>query len=136
MMDTFAAIEQHVQARYDVVHDEPFMLGLEVKVGDSGRHQSVFLAELEGPDGRRFLRVETTVAPLGEHDPEKCLRVNLMLRIGYLAVGDLEGMPFLKLCENMAYRHLTTDALDYVIAHIAELGDKIEMTLNKGGDWF
>jgi hypothetical protein len=135
-METFAAIEEHVKARYAVVHEEPFMLGLEVPVGDDGRRQSVFLAELKSPDGKRFMRVETTVAPLADHDCEKCLRVNLMLRTGYLAVGDLEGMAFLKLCENMLYDNLTNDALDYMIRHIAELGDKIEMTLNKGGDWF
>ncbi len=135
-MDTFAAIEEHVKANFDVVHEEPFMLGLEVPVGDSGRRQSVFLAELKSPDGKRFLRVETTVAPLSDHDAEKCLRVNLMLRTGYLAVGDMEGMAFLKLCENLIYNNLTVETLDYMIHHIAELGDKIEMTLNKGGDWF
>jgi hypothetical protein len=135
-VDTFAAIEEHVKARFDVVHEEPFMLGLEVPVGDSGRRQSVFLAELKSPDGKRFLRVESTVAPLSDHDPEKCLRVNLMLRTGYLAVGDMEGMAFLKLCENLIYNNLTVDTLNYMVLHIAELGDKIEMTLNKGGDWF
>ncbi len=136
MMETFAAIEEHVKQHFSVVHDEPFMLGLEVPVGDSGRHQSVFLAELKGSDGKRFLRVETTVAPLANHDAEKCLRVNLMLRTGYLAVGDMESMAFLKLCENMPYHNLTNEALDYMITQIAELGDKIEITLNKGGDWF
>ncbi len=135
-MDTFAAIEEHVKANFDVVHEEPFMLGLEVPVGDSGRRQSVFLAELKSPDGKRFLRVETTVAPLSDHDAEKCLRVNLMLRTGYLAVGDMEGMAFLKLCENLIYNNLTVETMDYMIRHVAELGDNIEMTLNKGGDWF
>ena len=104
--------------------------------GNTGRRQSVFLAELKSPDGKRFLRVETTVAPMADHNAEKCLRVNLMLRTGYLAVGDLEGLPFLKLCENMPYHCLTGDGLDYTIENIAELGDKIEVTLNKGGDWF
>lgn len=135
-METFAAIEEYVKERYEVVHDEPFMLGLEMPVGDTGRRQSVFLAELKSPDGKRFLRVETTVAPLADHNAEKCLRVNLMLRTGYLAVGDLEGLPFLKLCENMPYHCLSADGLDYVIDNIADLGDKIEVTLNKGGDWF
>ncbi len=135
-MDTFAAIEDHIKQRYDVVHDEPFMLGLEIPVGDTGRRQSVFVAELNSPDGKRFLRVETTVAPLAQHNAEKCLRVNLMLRTGYLAVGDLEGMAFLKLCENLLYTTITPDVLDYIIEHVAELGDKIEVTLNKGGDWF
>ena len=135
-MDTFAAIEEYAKQHFAVVHEEPFMLGLEVPVGDSGRRQSVFLAELKSQDGKRFLRVETTVAPLADHDSEKCLRVNLMLRTGYLAVGDMEGVAFLKLCENMVYNNLNVDALDYMVHHVAELGDKIEVTLNKGGDWF
>jgi len=135
-METFAAIEEFVRDHWDVVHEEPFMLGLEVPVGDSGRRQSVFLAELKNQDGRRFLRIETTVAPLAEHSSEKCLRVNLMLRTGYLAVGDLEGVPFIKLCENMLYSSSLSEQLDYTIEQIADLGDKIEVTLNKGGDWF
>jgi len=135
-METFAAIQDYARHHFDVVHEEPFMVGLEVPVGDSGRRQSVFLAELQSPDGKRFLRVETTVAPLARHDSEKCLRVNLMLRTGYLAVGDMEGVAFLKLCENMMYNSLTVEALDYMVHHLAELGDKIEVTLNKGGDWF
>jgi hypothetical protein len=135
-METFAAIEEFVRDHWDVVLDEPFMLGLEVPVGDSGRRQSVFLAELKNQDGRRFLRIETPVAPLAEHSPEKCLRVNLMLRTGYLAVGDLEGVPFIKLCENMLYSPMLSEQLDYFIEHVADLGDKMEVTLNKGGDWF
>jgi len=135
-METFAAIEEFVRDHWDVVLDEPFMLGLEVPVGDSGRRQSVFLAELKNQDGRRFLRIETTVAPLAEHSSEKCLRVNLMLRTGYLAVGDLEGVPFIKLCENMLYSPTMSKHLDYMIENVAELGDKIEVTLTKGGDWF
>ncbi|AKS42571.1 hypothetical protein [Wenzhouxiangella marina] len=136
MMETFAAIEDYLRQYYEVVHDEPFMLGLEVPVGDSGRRQSVFVAELKSQEGKRFLRFETTVAPLADHDPVKCLRVNLMLRTGYLAVGDLEGLPFLKLCENLPYSAVDGHMLDYVIEQVAELGDKIEVTLNKGGDWF
>jgi len=135
-METFAAIEEFVRDHWDVVHEEPFMLGLEVPVGDSGRRQSVFLAELKNQDGRRFLRIETPVAPLAKHSAEKCLRVNLMLRTGYLAVGDLEGVPFIKLCENMLYSSSLSEQLDYTIEQIADLGDKIEVTLNKGGDWF
>jgi len=135
-METFAAIEEFVRDHWDIVHKEPFMLGLEIPVSDSGRRQSVFLAELKNQDGRRFLRIETPVAPLAEHSSEKCLRVNLMLRTGYLAVGDLEGVPFIKLCENMLYSPVLSEQLDYMIDHIADLGDKIEVTLNKGGDWF
>jgi hypothetical protein len=59
-----------------------------------------------------------------------------MLRTGYLAVGDLEGVPFIKLCENMLYTPTLSEQLDYMIEHVADLGDKMEVTLNKGGDWF
>ncbi len=135
-METFAAIQSHIKSRFQIVHEEPFMLGLEVPAGKSGRRQSVFLAELKGPDGRRFLRIETTVAPLGAHDAEKCLRVNMMLRTGYLAVGDMEGVAFLKLCENLSYSAISESILDYYITRIAELGDNIEQTLTRGGDWF
>ncbi|MEN1727248.1 MAG: hypothetical protein AAGJ52_02300 [Pseudomonadota bacterium] len=135
-METFAAIGDFVREHYDVVHDEPFMLGLEVPVGDEGRRQSVFVAELKNQDGKRFLRIESTLAPLAEHSAEKCLRVNLMLRTGYLAIGDLEGVSFIKLCENLLYSPVVAEQLDYAIEQIAELGDKIEVTLNKGGDWF
>lgn len=135
-MHTFEEIRQHLIKHYDVVHDEPFMLGLELASRESGRRQSVFVAELKSSDGRRFLRVETTIAPLGNHDAEKCLRVNLMLRVGYLAVGDLEGVPFLKMCENMDYAALTSEWLDYVIQRVAGQGDGIENTLTEGEDWF
>lgn len=135
-MQTFEEIRQHLIKHYAVVHDEPFMLGLELTNRESGRRQSVFAAELKSSDGRRFLRVETTIAPLGDHDPEKCLRVNLMLRVGYLAVGDLEGVAFLKMCENIAYPGMTPELLDYVIQRVATQGDGIENTLTEGEDWF
>ena len=135
-MKTFSEIAEAARARYEVVHEEKFMVGLEVEVGDSGRHQSVFLAELRDSDDRRTLRFETTVGPLDDHDPVRMLRVNLLLRVGYLAVGDLEGVPFLKLCENVAYRHLTEASMVDLVRRIAELGDEIEQGLNRGGDLF
>lgn len=133
---TFAEIREHALAHYQVVHEEKFLLGLEVPAGENGRRQGVFLAELMDSDGRRFLRFETTIAPLSDHDPEKCLRVNLMLRTGYLAIGDLEGMPFIKLCENLPYTALTADLIDHMVDRLALLGDRMEQTLTGGGDWF
>ncbi len=135
-METFAEIRDHVRARYQLSHEEPFMLGLEVPVGREGRRQNVFLAEIKDSDNRRFLRLETTLAPLADHDPEKCLRVNLMLRVGYLAVGDLESVAFIKMCENLAYRNLDPEMLDFMIARVAEQADGMEETLTGGGDWF
>lgn len=134
-MDTFAELRDHVVECFDVVHDEKFVLGIEVQIG-SRRRQSVFLAELKDSDDRRVLRLETTVGPLARHDPVKVLRVNLILRNGYLAVGDLEGVPFLKLCANLPFRHLTAESLDDHVKRLAQLGDEIEDTLTDGEDYF
>lgn len=135
-MDTFAEIQAVIEAHYQVVHSEPFMLAVEVPVGSAGRRQDIFIAELKNSDDRRVLRLESNIAPLGAHDPEKCLRVNLMLRIGYLAVGDMDGTPFIKLCHNLTYEQVDENALHYFIDHIAQLGDSMEETLTGGQDHY
>ncbi|MDT8438727.1 MAG: hypothetical protein RQ729_06965 [Wenzhouxiangellaceae bacterium] len=134
-METFARIREFVEQEFKVVYDEKFVLGVEIET-ENGRHQSVFLAELKDQDDHRHLRVETTVAPLAEHDPTKLLRINLMLRAGYLAVGDLDGVPFIKLCRNSPYRFLTEDMVTSDVHRIGRLGDKLEQMLVDGGDWF
>ncbi|MGB0513493.1 MAG: hypothetical protein ACPGJE_01480 [Wenzhouxiangellaceae bacterium] len=133
-METFARIAEFVEQRFDVVHREKFVIGLEIPT-QGGRRQSVFLAEIKDDNDRRYLRLETTVGPLGKHDPVKVLRINLTLRTGYLAVGDLESVPFLKLCDNIAYRYLGEEMLEDEIRHIGRLGDEIEKMLVQG-DWF
>ena len=135
-MKTFAEIQSQVAKQFRVVYSEPFMLALEVPVGSSGRRQDVFLAELKNSDDRRILRLESNIAPLTEHQAEKCLRVNLMLRIGYLAVGDLDGIPFIKLCHNLTYDQLEERSLNYVIEQLALLADGMEETLTGGDDRF
>ncbi|MEX0915505.1 MAG: hypothetical protein WD397_07340 [Wenzhouxiangellaceae bacterium] len=135
-METFAEISEFASNHFSAVHEEKFVLGLEIPTGRDGRHQSVFLAEIKDDDDRRYLHLETTVGPLGQHDPLKILRVNLMLRVGYLAVGDLEGVPFLKLCENIAYRYVNEELLLDTVRELTELGDEMEQTLTHGGDWF
>ena len=134
-MDTFAELTEHVDAHFNVVHKEKFVLGLEVPISGT-RRQSVFLAELKDDDDRRILRLETTVCPLGEQDPVKVLRVNMLLRDGYLAVGDMEGVPFLKLCDNLEFRYLGAAALSDRIKRLARLGDEMEETLTHGHDYF
>lgn len=134
-MDTFSRVVEFAEQRFNVVHRDKFLIGLEIPTSGD-RHQSVFLAEIKDDDDRRYLRVETTVAPLAQHDPVKLLRINLTLRTGYLAVGDLESVPFLKLCENIAYRYMSEEMLYDEIRRIAQLGDEIEKMLVHGGDWF
>ena len=133
-MKTFTEIRNHVMGHHSLIIDEPFLLGFESTMTSSERKQSMFLAELKASDGRRFLRIETPIVPLADFDAEKCLRINLMQRIGYLAVGDLEGTPYIKLCENMPYSTLDDTELEYVINTMAPFADRIERALEPDGD--
>lgn len=133
-MKTFAEIRSHVMNHHSLMIDEPFLLGFESPADGGERIQSMFLAELKTSDGRRFLRIETPVVPLSDFDAEKCLRINQMQRVGYLAVGDLDGTPYIKLCENMPYSTLDDNELEYVINTMAPFADQIEKALEPDGD--
>jgi hypothetical protein len=133
-METFAEVRKHVMDNHKLFMDEPFQLGFELAMDDSDRRQSVFLAELKSSDNRRYLRVETLICPLNDFDAEKCLRINLVLRVGYLAVGDLNSIAYVKMCANLAYSSLDADELEYVISHIAPMADRMEQALESHGD--
>lgn len=133
-METFAEVRNHVLESHELGTDEPFILSFDFPIPGNNRRQGIFLAELKTNDGRRVLRVETPVVPLSQVGAEKCLRLNLMLRVGYLAVGDLDGIPFIKLCENLPYAFLGPQELDYTVAHVAELADEIEQMLEPAED--
>jgi hypothetical protein len=132
-METFSEVRKHISDLYELRIDEPFIVSFEFAIKD-GRRQSIFLAELETSDGRRVLRVETPVAPLSDLDAEKCLRINLTQRVGYFAVGDLEGVPYIKMCENLPYAFVGEQELDYTIRNIALTADKMEQFLEPGRD--
>jgi hypothetical protein len=133
-METFSEVREHILDEYELKIDEPFIIGFEVPMQQPGRLQSMYLAELQTTDGRRVLRVETTVAPLVDLDAEKCLRINLTQRVGYLAVGDLDGIPYIKMCENLPYGSLEAQLLDYVILQLANEADQMEQSLEPGDD--
>ena len=133
-METFSEIRNHMLELYELQIDEPFIVSFEYPIDVSGRRQSMFLAELKTNDGRRVLRVETPVAPLADLDAEKCLRINLTQRVGYLAVGDLDGVPYIKMCENLPYAFVGEQELDYVIRRVALAADQMEQFLEPGGD--
>ncbi|MFC1702433.1 hypothetical protein ACFL1J_06810 [Pseudomonadota bacterium] len=133
-METFAEVRKHVMDKHDLFMDEPFQLGFEYSIKGSDRKQSIFLAELKSSDNRRYIRVETVICPLDDFDAEKCLRINLVLRVGYLAVGDLEGTAYVKMCANLVYASLDSDELEYVIAHIAPMADRMEQVLEAHAD--
>jgi hypothetical protein len=133
-METFAEVRQHVIENHKLFIDEPFQIAFECPIEGCDRKQSVFLAELKSSDNRRYIRVETLICPLEDFDAEKCLRINLIQRVGYLAVGDLEGTAYVKMCENMAYKSLDGDELEYVIRHVAPMADRMEQVLESHGD--
>jgi hypothetical protein len=133
-METFSEVRKHILDEYELKIDEPFIIGFEVPMQQPGRLQSMYLAELQTSDGGRVLRVETTVAPLVDLDAEKCLRINLTQRVGYLAVGDLDGIPYIKMCENLPYGSLEAQLLDYVILQLANEADHMEQSLEPGDD--
>ena len=133
-METFAEVRNHMMELYELKIDEPFIISFEFPIDESGRRQSIFLAELETERGRRVLRVETPVAPLADLDAEKCLRINLTQRVGYFAVGDMEGIPYIKMCENLPYAFVGEDELDYTIRNVAATADKMEQFLEPGDD--
>ncbi|MDA3935107.1 MAG: hypothetical protein PF630_12400 [Gammaproteobacteria bacterium] len=134
-LNTFTAIRDYIVAEHKLVIDEDFVIAIDYDIEDQQRKQSIFLAEIEGREGDLFLRVETTIAPLDSFDAEKCLRLNLMLRNGYLAVGDLDGVPYIKMCENILYDFLNEKLLRRQIDRIARLADEIEKTLAEGADF-
>lgn len=133
-METFAEVRKHMMDLYELQIDEPFIISFEFPIDESGRRQSIFLAELETERGRRVLRVETPVAPLSDLDAEKCLRINLMQRVGYFAVGDMEGVPYIKMCENLPYAFVGEEELDYTIRNVAASADAMEQYLEPGED--
>jgi hypothetical protein len=134
-METFAEVRHHIRVSHKLRIDEPFIISFDCPIGNGDRRQGIFLAELKTGDGRRVLRVETPVVPLADLSAEKCLRMNLTLRVGYLAVGDLDGIPYIKMCENLPYAFLGDEELDYTITHVAQMADQMEQILEPEGDF-
>ena len=133
-METFAEVRQHVIQNHRLFIDEPFQIGFEYPIEGNDRKQSIFLAELKSVDNRRYIRVETLICPLEDFDAEKCLRINLIQRVGHLAVGDLDGIAYIKMCENLPYKSLDTEELEYVISHVAPMADRMEQALESAHD--
>jgi len=75
-----------------------------------------------------------SIGNLDDLAAEKCLRINLMQRVGYLAVGDLDGVPYIKMCENLPYAFVGEQELDYTIRNVALTADKMEQYLEPGED--
>lgn len=134
-MDNFEQIRRHLaNTGYRLSLQEPFMACVELSLAQGTRHQSIFLAELQDDDGRNFLRVSTAVAPITGMDARRALRFNWESRVGYLAIGELDGVPYLQLCENRPYDSLTAAEIDRLVLDIGGTGDEMERRLSAGGD--
>ena len=134
-MHHFEAVRSHIGAKHELRHNGPYLISFDLPL-PRGRHQGIYLTELEDENGRRFLRISTPIGPLAGADARRCLRFNWEQRIGFLAVADLDGSPFLHLCENRPYELLSSEELQRVIDELGALGDQLEQVVADGGDDF
>ena len=133
-MQNFEQIRSHIQGQYKITAREPYLVCVELSLEQGRRHQSIFLSEIESEDGRKYLRVNTVIAPMTGLDARKMLAFNWESRVGYLAIGELDSVPYLQLCENRPYDSLTAAEVDRLILEIGGLGDTLERELSAGGD--
>ena len=134
-MNHFEQIHQHlVSAGYHMLLEEDGLACVELSLRQGKRHQAIFLTELQNDDGRRFLRVSTSIAPITGLDARKALAFNWESRVGFLAIGELDGVPYLQLCENRPYDSLLPAEIDRLILEIGGTGDAMELRLSAGGD--
>lgn len=134
-MRNFQSISRHVKnAGYNVTQNEEDVICIELSLEKGTRHQSIFLAELDDDDGRPYLRVSTAIAPTTGMDARRALAFNWQSVVGYLAIGDLDGVPYLQLIENRPYEGLNPAEVDRLVLEIGGLGDRMERMMSAGGD--
>ena len=134
-MHHFEAVRSHIGSLHELRHNDPYLISFDLPL-PRGRHQGIYLAELEDESGRRFLRISTPIGPFAGADARRCLRFNWEQRVGFLAVADLDGSPFLHLCENRPYELLSAEELVRVVQELGTLGDQLEQVVADGGDDF
>ncbi|MEO8801915.1 MAG: hypothetical protein ABI304_06045 [Rudaea sp.] len=135
-MQSFEEIRSHINSKYTLRINDPYLICFDLSIDGGGRQQGLYLAELEGDDDRKYLRISTPIGSLTGMDAQRCLRFNWEQRVGYLAVNDLDGSPYLHLCENRPYALLTADELNRLIQEIGRFGDRLEHAISSGGDVF
>ena len=134
-MQSFEQIRSHAGSRHTLRTNDPYLISFDLELAEN-RHQGMYLAEMEDEEGGKYLRISTPIGPFAGLDAVRCLRFNWEQRLGFLAVSDLDGSPFLHLCENRPYELLTADELDRLIGEIGPLGDSLEKAISAGGDAF
>lgn len=133
-MHSFEEIRSAIQGKQALRINDPYLLSFDLAIDGGKRQQGMYLAELEGDDGRKYLRVSTPIGAVAGMDARRCLRFNWEQRVGFLAVSDLDGAPYLHLCENRPYELLNEKELTRLIEEIGPLGDRLEKAISAGGD--
>ena len=134
-MHNFEQIRSHLATSdFRISMQDPYVVCVELSLDSGRRHQAIFLSELQDDDDRSYLRVSTVVAPTTGIDCRRALGFNWESRVGYLAIGDLDSVPYLQLCENRPYQGLTSAEVDRLILEIGGMGDRMERALSAGGD--
>ncbi len=134
-MQNFEQIRSHLTSGdFRITMQEPYVLCVELSLDQGRRHQAIFLSELEDDDSRTYLRVSTVIAPTTGIDCRRALAFNWESRVGYLAIGELDGVPYLQLCENRPYGSIDPAEVDRLILEIGGMGDALERALSAGGD--
>jgi len=121
-MHSFEQIRSHISARHQLRINDPYLICFDLLLEGGSRHQGIYLSELDHEDGRKFLRISTPIGPL--------------TGVGFLAVSDLDGSPYLQLCENRPYENLVVEEIDLLISEMGPLGDRMEQSISAGGDAF
>lgn len=132
-MRHFEAIRSYLGGQHQLQRDDPYLISFDLSL-PHGRTQGLFLAEMEGEGGLRYLRFSTPVGPLTRVDATRCLRFNWLQRTGFLAVEDLDGTAYLHLCENRPYAALDDAELDRLVLELGTLGDELERIIASGSD--
>lgn len=134
-MDNFEQIRSHLLASgYKLTLQEPYVVCVELSLAQGKRHQAIFLSEMQDDDDRNYLRVSTAIAPTTGLDARRALAFNWESRVGFLAIGELDGVPYLQLCENRPYDCLDAAEVDRLVLEIGGTGDEMERRMSAGGD--
>lgn len=134
-MQNFEKIRSHLASgSWKLTMQDPYVVCVELSLDGGKRHQAIFLSEMQDDDGRRYLRASTVIAPTTGVDCRRALAFNWESRVGYLAIGELDGVPYIQLCENRPYESLGAAEVDRLVLEIGGMGDRLERELSAGGD--
>lgn len=133
-MRDFEGVRAAIAAHYVLSTSEPFLLSFDVQMPARQRSQSMFMAELETEGGAPVLRLSTPIARLSRVNAERCLRFNWAQRSGFLAVGELDEVEYLHLCENRTYNSLEQHEILALVSDMASLADQLEAAFSAGRD--